>query len=173
MKTPAAVEQAFHYAKTAGMSRIIGVPNEELLPLVERKVKATGIEVAIHIHGPGDRHYPTPAAVCEKVKGLDPRIGCCVDIGHVARLGLDPVEAVKKAGDRVLDMHLKDVNMADASGRSCPAGEGVVDMPGVLAALVEIGFAGIASFEYESDPSDPMRGIAQSVKVCRKIMATL
>ena len=60
MKKPEDVEQAFAYAKAAGMRTIVGVPAPEVLPLVNEKVKQFDIEVAIHNHGPGDKVYPTP-----------------------------------------------------------------------------------------------------------------
>ncbi|MCP4451208.1 MAG: hypothetical protein GY809_07080, partial [Planctomycetes bacterium] len=45
MKTAAQVEQAFAYAQRAGMTVIVGVPEPDLLDLVEQKVEATGIKV--------------------------------------------------------------------------------------------------------------------------------
>ena len=47
----------------------------------ERKVRETGIKLAVHNHGPGDLLYPTPASILDRVKNLDPRIGVCLDIG--------------------------------------------------------------------------------------------
>ncbi len=42
MKTPESVNQAFSYAKMAGVNMIVGAPNYELLSQVEQKVKETG-----------------------------------------------------------------------------------------------------------------------------------
>ena len=39
MKTPDAVDQAFEYAKMAGVKMIVGAPDYALLPYVEKKVK--------------------------------------------------------------------------------------------------------------------------------------
>jgi hypothetical protein len=75
MKTAKEVEDSFNYAVNAGLKMIIGVPNHELLPLVEEKVKLTNIILAIHNHGPGDKMYSSPNDVYEKIKGLDKRIG--------------------------------------------------------------------------------------------------
>ena len=96
MKSEEEVENAFRYAKAAQMKVIIGVPNHDLLKLVEKKVQETDIKLAMHNHGPGDEVYPTPEVVYDKIKSLDPRLGLCIDIGHVKRLGLDPVENIKK-----------------------------------------------------------------------------
>ena len=89
MRNEAQVNQAFDYAKAAGMRVIIGVPEPDLLPLVDKKVKEYDIKVAIHNHGPGDKVYPMPATAYEKIKDLDKRIGLCNDIGHTTRAGVD------------------------------------------------------------------------------------
>jgi sugar phosphate isomerase/epimerase len=102
------VDQAFNYAKTAGMKVIVGVPAHDLLSYTETWVKKTGIGVAIHNHGPGDEVYPSPASVYDRIKDLDHRIGLCIDIGHTARIGLDPAAEARKYKDRLLDLHIKD-----------------------------------------------------------------
>jgi len=170
MKSKEQVEQAFRYAKLAGMNTIIGVPMPDVLPLVEEKVKQYDIRVAIHNHGPGDKTYPLPQTAYERIDKLDKRIGLCIDIGHVVRYGHDPVEAIKTCRDRVLDLHLKDVDQATAKGRACVAGHGVIDLPAVLRALIEIDFDRHASFEYEQHADDPLPGLAESVGYIRGLL---
>ena len=123
--------------------------------------------------GPGDKVYPTPEVAYEKIKGLNKRLGLCIDVGHVARYGEDPVKAIKSCADRIFDMHLKDVSKAAADGHCCEAGRGVIDLPAVMKALIEIEFDGVASFEYEKDADDPLPGLAESVGYVRGILATL
>lgn len=163
MKSEAEVNNAFAYAKTAGMSVIIGVPNYELLPLVERRVKETGIKLAIHNHGPGDDVYPSPDSVMEKVKDLDKRIGLCIDIGHTFRIGQDPAKKAKKYSDRLYDVHLKDVNKVGAEGTPVEYGRGIMDLPAFLKTLRKIKYTGIVGLEYEKDGKDPVPGLAESV----------
>ena len=167
------VDQAFQYAKAAGMKTIVGVPAPELLTMVEGKVKEYDIRVAIHNHGPGDKTYPTPRTAYEKIQGLDKRIGLCNDIGHTVRYGEDLIKTTEQCADRLLDVHLKDVTEASAKGRACPAGRGVVDLPGFLKTLVKIGYSGVASLEYESDPDDPLAGAAESIGYVRGILAMI
>ena len=173
MKTAADVNQAFAHAKMAGMRTIVGVPMPDVLPLVNERVKEYGISVAIHNHGPGDKVYPTLEKAHEKIKHLDRRIGYCMDIGHTARAGCDPAASARRFADRLLDIHLKDVSAAAAKGRCVEAGHGVIDIPALLEALVEIKFTGNASFEFEKDPSDPMPGLAESVGYVRGVLAML
>jgi sugar phosphate isomerase/epimerase len=173
MKNPADVEQAFAYAKAAGMRTIVGVPAPEVLPLVNQKVKEFDIEVAIHNHGPGDKVYPTPESAYEKIKDLDGRIGLCMDIGHTLRIGADPVEDAERFADRLLDVHVKDVTAAEASGRTVEIGRGIIDIPAFLKTLVKIKYTRIASFEYEKDADDPLPGLAESVGYVRGVLATI
>jgi sugar phosphate isomerase/epimerase len=173
MTTPAQVERAFAYAKAGGMEVIIGAPNHEVLPLVEKKVKETGVKLAIHNHGPGDPLYPTPAVAYEKIKGLDPRLGLCLDIGHTERSGVDPSAAAEAFASRILDVHLKDVSAASKDGAPVEIGRGVIDIPKFLRTLVRLDFRGTASFEYEKDGKDPLAGLAESVGYVRGVLATL
>ena len=170
MKSEDEVHNAFRYAQAAGIKVIIGVPNHELLPMVETKVKATGIKVAIHNHGPGDKVYPSPDTVFERIKNLDPRIGLCIDIGHTLRIGQDPAEKIKKYADRLYDLHIKDVNKAASDGSPLEFGRGVLDLPSVFKALKKIKYQGVVSIEYEKDGDDPMPGLAESVGYSRALM---
>lgn len=163
MKTEKEVENAFRYANAANAMVIIGVPNHDLLPLVEKKVKETNIKLAIHNHGPGDEVYPTPDVVYNKIKGLDSRIGLCIDVGHVQRLGLDPAENIKKYADRLYDVHLKDVDKSEAKGKSIEFGRGVLDIPAVLRALKAANYSGAMAMEFEKDTENLFAGLAECV----------
>lgn len=173
MKEPAQVDQAFDYAKAAGMRVIVSVPYPEMLPLVNQKVKQYDIAVAIHNHGPEDKVYPTPAVAYEKIKDLDPRVGLCIDVGHTLRAGEDPAADARRFADRLLDLHIKDVSAADAKGNTIEAGRGVLDIAAVLKSLVEVGYSRVVSFEYEKDGNDPLLGLAESVGYVRGLLAML
>ncbi len=173
MASEAEVDRAFAYARTGGFEIIIGVPEHALLDRVERRVRETGIRLAIHNHGPGDLLYPTPGSILERVKGLDPRLGLCLDVGHCQRSGIDPSAAAEECGARLLDIHLKDVTAATKDGASVEAGRGVVDLPRFLRTLVELDFRGTAAFEYEKDAKDPLPGLAESTGYVRGALASL
>lgn len=173
MATEADVDQAFQYAQQAGMRIIVASPRPPVLPQVEAKVKETGIAVAIHNHGPGDKFFPTPESVIEQVKNLDKRIGLCMDIGHTARIGADPIRDARRFAERLLDVHIKDINVAAPEGRCVECGRGVLDLPGFLKTLIEIDYAGMVAFEYEKDEKDPLPGLAESVGYVRGVLDTL
>lgn len=173
MKNKAEVDQAFDYAKTAGMQVIIGVPAHELLPYVDQKVKEYDIKVAIHNHGPGDKNYPSPESIIENIKHLDKRIGLCMDIGHTMRMGEEPATEAKKYFDRLLDVHMKDVDKPVKDGKTVVVGQGVIDIPAFLKVLVQKKYQGVVSFEYEADGKDPLPGLEQSVGYVRGVLAVI
>ncbi|MGB7581684.1 MAG: sugar phosphate isomerase/epimerase [Sedimentisphaerales bacterium] len=173
MKTEADVQQAFDYAKAAGVKMIVGVPNYELLGLVEKKVKEYNIKVAVHNHGADYKLYPSPASVYEKIKDLDKRIGLCIDIGHTQRSGIDPSEAAEKFADRLLDLHIKDESSATTEGTTVEMGRGVIDLVKLMRTLEKIGYSNIAAFEFEKDENDPLAGVAESVGYTRGILASI
>ena len=47
-----------------------------MLPLIEQHVKKYDISAAIHNHGPGDRRFPTPQSVYEKLHRSIPASAC-------------------------------------------------------------------------------------------------
>lgn len=165
--------RAFRYARAAGMRLIIGVPDHGLLGLVDKLVRETGLYLAIHNHGPGDERYPTPESVHDRIRGLDPRIGLCLDVGHTARAGVDPSEAAEKFAGRLYDVHIKDVDKAAAEGVTVEIGRGVVDIPRFLKTLLRIRYSGTAALEYEKDEKDPLPGCAESVGYLRGVLAAL
>ncbi len=173
MKSKEEVENAFVYAKAAGMRIIIGVPNHDLLDLVEEKVKEMDIILAIHNHGPGDKVYPSPESAYEKIKDRDPRMGLCIDIGHTQRIGLDPAKEFVRFKDRVFDVHIKDVTASTEDGQTVIIGRGVIDIPGFFKTLIEHNYHGIASLEYEAEGKDPLPGCAESIGFARGVLAML
>jgi inosose dehydratase len=171
MANEAEVDRAFAYAGTAGFEMIIGVPEHGLLDRAERRVRETGLRLAIHNHGPGDLRYPTPGSILERISSRDPRIGICFDIGHCARAGLDPSAEAVRCGPRLLDVHMKDVSAATAEGGTVEVGRGVVDIPRFLDALARMGYRGTLAFEHEKDGPDPLPGLTESVGYVRGVLA--
>ena len=171
MKTQEAVDQAFNYASMAGVGMIVGAPDYELLPYVEKKVKSSGIKIAIHNHGPDNPLYPNARDIWDHVKDRDARIGICIDIGHTLRDGQDPAADIIKYAPRIFDVHIKDVDKASKEGRTVEMGRGLIDIPAVVASLRRIKYSGSCSLEFEKDMKDPLAGIAESIGYFKGVMA--
>lgn len=170
MKSEAEIDRAFEYAKKVGVKLIVGVPNYELLPYVDKKVKEYGFNYAIHLHGPDIKTYPDAEDVWNHVKDLDPRIGMCLDIGHDTRNGKDPVADLKKYKSRVFDIHIKDVTGSTKLGYSLEVGRGVIDFPAFVRMLRKVGYTGVCSLEHEINMNDPFMGIAESIGYFRGVI---
>jgi sugar phosphate isomerase/epimerase len=173
MGKAAEVEQAFAYAKAAGMRIIVGIPSPDMLPLVNEKVQEYDIRVAIHNHGPDVKVFRSPGEIYEKIRDLDRRVGLCMDIGHTMRTGVDPSHAAEQVADRLLDIHMKDVSAASRAGKTVEIGRGIIDIPKFLRMLDKIHYGGYVSFEFEKDSTDPLPGLAESVGYVRGVLATI
>ncbi|UHG89077.1 sugar phosphate isomerase/epimerase family protein [Spirosoma oryzicola] len=163
MKTTQEVDNAFAYAKRVGVKLIIGVPNTDLLPYVDKKVKEYDFRFAIHNHGPDIELYPNAVSIHNAIKNLDARIGFCFDMGHDRRNGDDPVADLQTYAKRIFDIHLKNVTAASKEGKTCELGRGVIDIPAFVDMLRKVKYDGSCSLEYEKDMKDPLAGIAESV----------
>lgn len=167
------VRKYFDYAKAAGMPVVVATTDPPVLPRIERFAKQYDIKVAIHNHGPEDKHFPSPYDVLKHVRNMDPRMGLCIDIGHTVRTGTDVVRAIADAGPRLLDMHAKDLRDLTAKGSQCIVGEGAIPIAGIFRQLEAMRFAGYVNLEYEIDTDDPLPGMKQSFAYMRGVLAGL
>jgi sugar phosphate isomerase/epimerase len=171
MKTQESVDQAFEYAKMAGVKMIVGAPDYVLLPYVEKKIKSYDFKLAIHNHGPDNPLYPNATDIWNHIKDLDARIGICIDIGHTTRDGQDPSVDILKYKERIYDMHVKDVDKATKEGKTVEMGRGIIDIPKLVKTLREVNYSGSCSLEFEKDMTDPLPGIAESIGYLKGVMA--
>ncbi len=130
-----------------------------------------GVRATIHPHAGG---YIEFADEIERiVADIPPDIaGLCLDTGHTAYAGMDPVATLRRYSDRADYIHFKDINPAvfkdvmterirffDACGKGvmCPIGSGNIDYAGVRTVLSEIGYGGYITIEQERDPRNAGR----------------
>jgi sugar phosphate isomerase/epimerase len=94
-----------------------------------------------------------------------------MDLGHSLRAGADVVAAVRAAGPRLYDIHIKD--LADVSSRESQVavGEGVMPVRGIFEELIKIKYAGNVDLEYEIKENDPMPGVVESFAYMRGVLA--
>ncbi len=161
------VRMFFDYAKAVGIPLLVIAPTAKNMPRIERFVKEYDIQVAIHNHGPEDPHFPGPRDALEVIRDMDPRVGLCIDIGHTARTGVDVVEAIVEAGDRLLDMHMKDLRDVNDRSSQCVVGEGAIPVVDIFRQLAKMDYRGYVNLEYEIDGNDPLPGMKQSFAYMR------
>jgi sugar phosphate isomerase/epimerase len=167
------IRTAFEYARDIGLPTIVCAPPPEALPILDKLVKEFDIRIAIHNHGPEDKQFPSPYDVWKAVQPFDKRVGLCIDVGHSARAGAEPAEAILKCRERLYDVHLKDISNTTPKGANVECGRGVLDLKGICRNLLKINFEHHVGFEYEKDGSDPLPGLAESVGYVHGILAMI
>jgi sugar phosphate isomerase/epimerase len=168
------IRTKFEYAKRAGIAVIVaGDPAPETLPLVEKYVKEYDIRIAIHNHGPEDKLWRSPLDVLKAVRSMDPRMGCCIDVGHTARAGNDVVQAIQEAGPRLFNVHMKDLTNFQSKESQVAVGDGIMPVREMFEALIAAKYQGFVDLEYEIHPDDPMPGVISSFAYMRGMVAGL
>ena len=175
IKDEATARQAFEYARDIGVSAIVCDPQPQTLPLLDKLVKEFDIKIAIHNHGPEAKHFKSPYDAWEAVQAFDPRVGLCIDVGHTARAGTDPAEAIRKCRTRMHDCHFKDIIKVDAKPAvaEVECGRGILDIRGMLQALLEIKYAGHVGFEHEKTAENPLPGLAESMGYTKGVLSSI
>ena len=168
------IRSKFEYCKRAGIAVIVaGDPAPETLPRIEKFVKEYDIRFAIHNHGPEDKLWHSPLDVLKAVRPMDPRIGCCIDVGHTARASTDVVQAIHAAGPRLFNVHMKDLTDFQSKDSLVPVGDGIMPVKRIFEALIAIKYKGFVDLEYEIHPDEPMPGVISSFAYMRGILAGL
>ena len=162
----------FEYCRRAGVAVMVaGDPSPESLPRLERFVKEYDLRLAIHNHGPEDKTWPSPLTVLKAVQGMDPRMGCCIDVGHTVRAGVDVVDAIRQVGPRLFNVHMKDLMDFGSKESQVAVGMGKMPVRAIFEALMAEGYKGYVDLEYEVHADDPMPGVTSSFGTMRGVLA--
>jgi inosose dehydratase len=125
------------------------------LTAIGRQSADLGVPLGYHNHvgalGEG------PDAVDRILAAADPRyVKLLLDVAHYQQGGGDPVQAIHRYRDRLLLLHIKDLE-SPAPGspyRFVELGRGKVDLAGVFAALEAVKFRGWAVVELDAVPDN-------------------
>jgi inosose dehydratase len=151
---------------------------------------AAAFKLGVAFHHHVGCHVETPEEVEQLLASTPPSdLSLCLDTGHYAYGGGDPVELVRKHGARVRWLHFKDVDpdrLAQAraakldfhqgvrSGVFAPLGQGVVDWPRLLALLAQNGYHGWAVVEQDVLPGGAgVQSPLANASAARKVLRTL
>lgn len=165
----------FSLAKRLGA---YGITTEsiEAIDVMEKLVKELDLRVAFHGHRKGsDPNYRLwdPEFVKGLVEKRDPRVGACVDIGHHASTGLDPLESIRILKGRNLSVHVKDRAIIGSVSPDVACGTGKLKIVGIMDFLKKTGFDGYLTVEFENHWGKNVPDIAQYIGYMRGVSATL
>ena len=146
-----------------------------LLTEIGRRTADLGVPLGYHNHMGtiGEK----PDDVTRILEAADPRyVKLELDVAHYQQGGGDPVGAIRRERDRLLFLHIKDVESpvpgatdGKPAYRFVELGRGTVDLPGVFAALHDVTFRGWAVVELDSVP-DKTRTPKQSATISRQYL---
>ena len=172
-KDETSIREKFEYARDAGIPTIVCSPDKATLPILDKMVKEFDIKVAIHNHGPEDKVWPSPFTAWDAISPFDPRVGLCIDVGHTARTGTDPIDAIRKCAGRLHDVHIKDIANPTGGSKPVELGRGVLDLRGILQALLDIKFEGHLGLEFEKNLNDPIPGTSESIGYLKGVLSSM
>lgn len=163
------MRQVFDFARKMRIPTIVTEPEWDDFSLMEKLARRYRINIAIHNH-PEPSKYARPEKVLEQVKDLDERIGDCADTGHWMRTGVNPVQALRMLEGRLIDVHLKDLDVFGQRGaKDVPYGSGKANVSAILAELTRQNYAGTITIEYESEPENPSPSIKKGLEFIKGI----
>lgn len=169
-----AARKVFEWAKKLDLLALTGEPPESSFDLVEKLCKEYDIEFCLHGHRHDEKHpeYKNwdPSYTIKLMEHRDPRMGFCLDTGHLIRSGGNPIEAIKMFGKRLHTLHLKDP--ISLTGEDTVYGQGIGDTKGILAELKKRKFKGFISIEYENPVPDAVPDIRRCIEFVRDAAVT-
>jgi inosose dehydratase len=119
---------------------------------VAKRANAQGMICAYHPNSPSGSVFRTAEDYAVMFAGLDERyVGYCPDSGHIANGDMDAPALFREKGSLIRHVHFKDIS-ADKQWRTM--GEGVLDHPGIVEYLQEIGYDGWIMVEEESEMAE-------------------
>jgi inosose dehydratase len=146
----------------------------QLISEIGKRTADLGVSLGYHNHmgSLGER----PEEVDQILEAADPRYAKLeLDVAHYFQGGGDPAKAIEKYGDRLLFLHIKDVEqMPEAADSKRPyrfveLGRGKVDLPAVFDALHKVNFRGWAIVELDAVP-DKTRTPKESGAISKKYL---
>jgi sugar phosphate isomerase/epimerase len=150
---PAGQEAArsyFRLCRKLGVEFIVSEPPLEAMEMLDQLCNEYGINLAIHNHPHGSSTYWHPLEVLKACEKRSSRVGACADTGHWQRSGINPVEGVRLLGQRLLSLHLKDLNSPGPAGHDVPWGKGQGRIGEVLHEVRKLGIQPkLFTIEYE------------------------
>ncbi len=100
---------------------------------------------------------------------LDPKITMQLDVGNAYYGGADPVEVLRKYGDRAHSVHLKPYSPDQEDGFQAIIGEDQVPWEEIFAVCDEIGNTEWYIVEYEARVADPLQEVKRCLEGIKKI----
>jgi len=167
----AGCRRVFEFGRKMGIETFISEPPPDSLDVIERFCDEYDIKLGIHNHGPDQSPvYWRPEGILELCEGRSQRIGACPDTGYWIRSGIDPLEGVRKLGDRLITIQPHDLNELSPEGHDVPWGTGKAEFEELLREIHRLGLQPtMIGLEYSYDFTDNMPEMAACVEFITRL----
>lgn len=144
----------------------------KLITEIGKRTADLGVSLGYHNHM--GTMGQSPEGVDQILQAADPRyVKLELDVAHYFQGGGDPAKAIEKYADRLLFLHIKDVESLPSSEkhpyRFVELGRGRVDLPAVFEALHKVNFRGWAIVELDAVP-DKSRTPKECAEISKKYL---
>ena len=171
-------KQIFEFGRKMGIETFISEPRVEALDLIEKYCEKYDIKLAIHNHGKDiSPVYWDPETLLEVCHNRSPLIGACGDFGYWSRSSINPLDAVRLLGDRLITIQLHDLDKMGPDGQDVAWGMGEIEMDALIRHLGKSGVKpSLFGLEYSRDWDQERPEIKQSIEyfndVCLKMVGS-
>ncbi len=167
----AGCRKVFEFGRKMGIETFISEPPPESLDMIERFCDEYDIKLGIHNHGPDQSPvYWRPEGILKVCKGRSKRIGACPDTGYWLRAGIDPLEGIRKLGDRLITIQPHDLSELSEKGHDVPWGTGKANFGELLQEIHRKGIKPtLIGLEYSHEYSDNMPEMAECVEFINRL----
>jgi len=161
----AGCKKLFDFGRKMGITTFVSVPNPKDLDLIEKYCKEYNIRLAIYNYDKKlSPRYWQPEGILKVCDGRSSLIGASGDIGYWIRSGINPIEAIEKLDDRLMLLHIHDLDRLDKDGQDVAWGEGKVDLKSILQAIETKSYSDMAIIlEYAYNGSKSFPEILKSI----------
>lgn len=122
----AGCRRIFDFGRKIGIETFMSEPAPGSLDVIEKFCDEYDINVALHNHDKeASPHYWNPEGILKACEGRSRRIGACADMGYWMRDGIDPIESLKKLGNRLITVQMHDLHELSSKGHDVPWGTGM------------------------------------------------
>ena len=158
-------EHLFEFAKKIGAKMLVSEPDPSAIPMIDEFCKKYEIALAIHNHPVGKSAYWDPAKVVELCKDRSRWVGLCADLGHWQRSGIKPADGLRTVGNRLISLHVKDINATDGTGHDVPWGTGKGNLTEAFEMVKKLGQTPMHfGIEYDYQPEN----LIDQIQQCKK-----
>jgi type 1 glutamine amidotransferase/sugar phosphate isomerase/epimerase len=157
-------EKIFAFASKMGVETIVSEPDPGALDIIEKYCKKFDVRLAIHNHTKDiSPVFWDPEAVAKACENRSSYIGICGDMGYWVRAGFDIAEAIDILKDRLITLHVHDLNKLDEKGHDVAWGTGECNLDNILTKLKEEGIRPLFfGLEYAHNWGNSLPEIKQS-----------